>query len=305
MSRTLLIGNPATTWREWLKAHRGGRDLLCLDPSDPQQGIPGRLTLLRGDRPIYSRFYGSLDPQRAPHVLFAALVQALTVADDDVLIQGFPYRPTPVLRQVLFLLTQLIQPDEIVVAMGSDLDLDGFPVGPEEVQLEKAFPAMVLQAQRKALWLRQIERCEPHEVRLNRVTLDGVRLGSGVSLTAQDRERVGLADALHAERNGKTLLVVAEYEPTEDALMRALDGTGCARAHFAHPESYGDLMCSFAHANGEDFGYGFLREIDWENGLMKIDCDAVPPAPVRLLRLGALRVDRDGNELGELKPWQV
>jgi polynucleotide 5'-kinase involved in rRNA processing len=68
---------------------------------------------------------------------------------------------------------------------------------------------------------------------------------------------------------------------------------------------YRNLLCSFAKQSGEDFGMGILTDIDWNSMRAYAQCTAVPPAPVRILRLGSLRVDSNGHELGEVRPWQV
>lgn len=305
MGRTLLIGNPRVTWREWLRDHRGKRDLLCLDPSDPAQEIPARLALFRGEYPIRTRFYGSLDPQRAPHVLVGALAAAMPRMGEDAIVQLFAYRPSPLMRQVAMLLAQTLAPSRIVVAEGTELDMDGWPVGPEKVELEENFPPMVQHAQRKAQWLRLIEECGPHDVDLRSVTLEGSRLGSGKALGSEERTRAGLRGAVHAERCGKSLLVVSPEDPDDGEVARALDVTGCAKAQFVHPGEYTNLLCAFARESGEEIGMGIVQSIDWEARRLQALCTAVPPAPVKILRLGSLRVDPNGRELGEGRPWQL
>ncbi|HEY0867593.1 MAG TPA: hypothetical protein VGE01_09445 [Fimbriimonas sp.] len=299
MGKTLLIGHHGVSWRDWLKEHRGNRDLLCLDPAESYAGPPARFVLVRGNRPVYHRFYGSLDAQRAPHVMMASLAQALFVAEEDALIQLFPYRPFPLLRQIVALIAQLVQPSAILVAQGTALDLDGFPVGPEEVELGKSFPLLVMQAQRKAQWMKLMEQCQEHDVDLRQVTIEGARFGSGENLT---REVEGV---LYAERCGSTLLMVSDEELSDAQIARALDSSHTARAHLVSPEAYRNLLCSFGRPNGEDFGMGTVAEIDWESLRARVLCTAIPPAPVRILRLGSLRIDPHGNELGEAKPWQV
>lgn len=300
MGRTLLIGTPQTSWRDWLRENRGKRDLLCLDPAEAEHEFLGRFVLLHGDRPIASRFFGSLDPQRAPHVLIAALSHALPSLSPDALVQLFAYRETPTLRQTAQLVVDLLRPTEILSPASLKLSS---PVTP--VDLEKSFTPNVQQAQRKAQWLKLREQTEPHIVDLRAVNVDGARLMTGQILDANARKANGLAEARHAERQGRTLFVVADYDPEESEIGYALDATGCSRAVFTHPETYEGLLCGFARNHGEDFGTGFIRTIDWDRLLATVDCDAVAPAPVQTLRLGALRVDADGNERGEVRPWQV
>ena len=305
MGRTLLLSTPETSWREWLKEQRGKRDLICLDPADPSQTPPGKLTLWSGNKPVYWRFYGSLDPGRAPHVLIAALAHMLPMAKDDALVQLFATRNTPLFRQVSTLVAQLVQPSEILVPKGCDLDLEGYPVGPEEVELEPAFPAMVQQAQRKAQWMKLVEGCTDHTVELRKVAIEGARLGSGKRLHPDDVAKAGLTGVTYAELCGGTLLLVAPEEPEEQAMSRALDHFHASRASIVDPAVYENLLCSFARQSGEDFGIGIVQCVDFVKGVAKIACTAVAPAPVRILRIGGLRVDLTGKELGDAKPWQV
>jgi hypothetical protein len=156
MGRTLLIGNPRTTWREWLKANREHRDLLCLDPSDTQQGLPGRVALFKGEHPAATRFYGALDPQRAPHVLVAALAEMLPQMGDHGIIQLFPYRAGPLMRQVAMLCAEISRPDRVLIASETEIESSCFTSEVEVVELEDAPSAHLQAAQRKAQWLRLI-----------------------------------------------------------------------------------------------------------------------------------------------------
>ncbi|MFI5385231.1 MAG: hypothetical protein ACHQ50_03830 [Fimbriimonadales bacterium] len=305
MGRTLLLSSASHSWREWLKEHRKDRDFICLDPAEPAQSPPGKLTLVRGSRPLYWRFYGSLDASRAPHVLVAALAQMLQQADDDAIVQLFPVRNSPLVRQLVSLCAQLVQPGEVLTPRSAHLDLEGFPVGPEEIEVEDAFPAMVQQAQRKAQWLKLIENCSEHEVDLKRTAIEGARLGTAASVQPDQLAAAGLAEAVYAEVASGTLLLVTESEPAEHVMARALDVFHASRATVVHPSAYDNLLCSFARQSGEDFGIGIVRTIDFSSGLARIACTAVPPAPVRILRIGGLRVDMAGRELGETRPWQV
>jgi len=305
VGRTLLIGHPGVSWREWLKEHRGNSDLLCLDPNEPSLGTPARLVLLKEHRPTFSRFYGSLDPQKGPHVVLAALAQAMPNLSEDAKVLLPPYRPTPLLRQLVSLAAQIVRPTEILVGKGTPLAHDGLPIGPEEVELEAAFPPLVQQAQRKAQWMKLLENSEMHEVSLREVSVEGARFGSGTILSADERKTAGLGVVLHAEKMGATLFIVAEGEVEEAEIARALDFTHCTKAQFAEPSWFENLLCSFARQSGEDFGMGMVQSMDWNARTARILCTAVPPAPVRILRLGTLRVDRTGRELGELRPWQV
>lgn len=301
MGRTVLLAESGFSWREWLRQHQGNADLLVLDPGDASHGPAGRIRVLRGERPVFDRFYGSLDPQKAPHLLVGAMVEALDLASPNLVVQLFPYRVTPVLRQTTQLLLQLLKPDRLLVNSGFSGQF-GLPC--ELVDLEKSLPTAVQSAQRKAQWLGMIEKCEEHSVDLSETVLSGSRLGAGDPLGEARKTKLGL-DGAYVEVSGTTLYVVTDSEYSDDVISRALDVTHCSRAHFVSPGVYEGVLCSFAKMGGEDFGFGFVRSVDFINLRAQVACSAIPPVPVPMLKLGSLRIDDRGNELGEMKPWQV
>lgn len=305
MGRTLLLGTDGASWYEWLKDNRKGRDLVVLDPADAHYGPAGRMWLIKGEKPAYSTFFGSIDPQRAPHILTAALAEFLDHASPDVLVQLFAYRPTPMLKQVAELLAFLMRPEQILIESKTAIARNGWPIGPEEIELPTGLPPVVVEAQRKAQWLKLIERCQRHEIPLHQCAIQGARLHSGVQLDELARHRAGLDNALHAEVCGSTLLIVTDGNLDEDVISRALDVTHVPRAQISHPRDYNDMLCAFVRTNGDEFGYGMIERIDFAEGVIHARADAVPPVPVPILRLGSLRVDKDGRERGELKPWQA
>ncbi len=279
-----------------MKDHRGARDILCLDPDEPDLGFPGRLSIIRDGKSIYTRFFGGLDPQRAPHILLAALADALPLLQDNSLILGFKYRPTPILRQSLLMLAQLSRPEQILVPAGLEMSRHGFPIGPEDVELPAAFPPMVHHAQRKAQWLKLNESTEMHSISLRDLPTEGVRIGSGAVV----HQNV-LPGSLYLEATGTTLLAVCPDEPVPDDLSKALDLTGTTKGMVVSPEEYDGLLCAFCRDSGEEFGFGYIHGIDWSTFTANIRSTAIPPAPVRLLRVGGLRIDDRGRERGELK----
>jgi polynucleotide 5'-kinase involved in rRNA processing len=165
----------------------------------------------------------------------------------------------------------------------------------EEIDLEKSLPAAVQTAQRKAQWLGMIEKCEEHSVDLSETVLSGSRLGAGEPIGEARKTKLGL-DGAYVEVSGTTLYLVTEADFSDDTISTALDVTGCSRAHFVSPSVYQGVLCSFAKLTGDDFGYGFLRSVDFINLRAQVLCTAIPPVPVPMLKLGSLRIDDRGNE---------
>jgi hypothetical protein len=276
-----------------------------LDPADANYEAPGQLVLFRGERPVVRRFFGSLDPARAPHVLVHTLASAMAQLGDSPLVQAYAYRPSPLLRQTLLLLAQLLQPERILIAEGTSLDQSGFPIGPETVALGAAFPPLVQGAQRKAHWMKLLEQSSDQEVDLSRVTLEGARLGSGQDCTSTIQGVLRNAPIARAETCGSSLLLVSPQDLDETEIARAMDATSSRRVHLTHPDAYQRVLCSFARQSGEDFAMGVVEQIDWERWTARVRSTAVPPAPVRILRLGSIRLDGSGNEHQEAAPWSI
>lgn len=305
MQRTLLIGHVGVTWREWLKTHRGEQPLICLDPADPSQAPPGRITLTVDEKTPAWRFYGSLDAQRAPHILLTALFKLAGQSPLPPIVQFPPYRPFPLLRQTLLAACELFQPERVIIAKGTEIDRNGFTVGPEEVELEQSFPNVVINAQRKAQWIKLADEATSHILPFDRITIEGTRLGSGSPVRSEELQKLAIPDLLYAETMGSSLLAVSKRDLDEHALAKLSDHFEAHRAVVSAPDSYWGLLCSFARETGEDFGIGFVERVDFPARTIQVRNTAVEGAPVRILRIGTLRLDSAGNELGEVKPWQV
>lgn len=299
MGRTLLVNHASASWRAWLKTNLGSRDLLVLDPADANYVQPGVFTLIKKDKPVWSQFYGSLDPMRSPHLLIASLVKGLEMASEDAVILLFAYRSTPLMRQVYQLVQEIAKPERTLIPSALEKALQG-----EVVDVDKSMPPSVQTAQRKAHWLDLLERCEPHTVDLRAAELQGTRLGSGYELTATQRSKLNLESA-YAEVVGASLFLVTDEELEERVISRAMDYAHANKVFVALRDSYDGLICSFAKTNGEDFGFGYIENLDFDSMVARVRCTAVPPVPVPIFRIGSLRIDAAGNEHGETRPWQV
>lgn len=305
MPTTVLIGSPETSWREWLDSERGKRDLIVADPADTTFGTPAALSLYRGKKCVKWVFVGSLDGAKNPIAMVSGLAELMHEAGGDALILFPKFRAAPVARQLLTAMAQVAKPDQILMPTEGEVPAEGWPVGPEPVDLVPEFPPMVQAAQRRARWLEMLERTHDHEALIQNVAIQGARLGSGIPLTTDQRERLGIEGLVWAEICGPALLLICKQTIDEDELGRALDLTHCSKAFVVDSLAYSGKICSFAKQSGEDYGMGLIEELDFARGLILVRCDAVPPSPVRIIKLGLLRVESGGKELGEDKPWAV
>ncbi|MBL8048771.1 MAG: hypothetical protein JNJ45_08820 [Chthonomonas sp.] len=305
MPRTILIGTANHSWRSYIREHRGDRDLAVLDPMDAHHGTPGRLALYHGDKCVDWVFLGAIDAQKNPLALIAGSIRLLAQSSDDTLILFPNFQGVPAARQLLLQLAQLIQPGEIFVPSGSKIAVHPWPVGAEHVEVEAEFPEMVQLAQRRARWIAMLEQCEDHVIPLDEIDYMFSRFGSGRRVPSDHFDRAGISGVLWAERAAQTLLIVARRDFDDDELAGLLNVGHATKLMFLDPLSFSGLLCSFARQDGEEMGMGMIEEASFTEGVIKVRCQAVAPAPVRILKIGHLRIDSLGRELHEIRPWTV
>ncbi|MCX7799668.1 MAG: hypothetical protein N2109_04925 [Fimbriimonadales bacterium] len=302
MPLTLLVGGPGDSFRELRKEHPDA-PWLCLDPADPDTGLLGRIALQRQEGWLW-RFYGSLNPLRSPHVVLGALAELLPLLGGEGFVRLFPWRRAPLARELALVVDRLVRPDRIVCADPDALQERGWSTGPQTIELPNPFPQVVVQAQRRAHWHALLSRATLCELPLNDTLLMGARIGSGSRLDAAALSDAGVR-AVWAERTEGTLYLVCEQPPGDEALRRAAQNVGCDRSEAVPTERFAGLLCGLARLNGDDFALGVLQGIDFKEGTIRVWTDAVPPVSAPILKLGGLRLDAKGAELGELRPWQV
>lgn len=293
MGLTLLVGVVGHSWRGWLDGFEG--PVCVADPHLGDFGYPGRVGVLESGKITDWRFVGSLEGTRNPLGLVLGCLDLVRDWDDGAVI-GPVGKDSPASRQLLISLAQGLGVERIVIPKGSGFGGWGWPVGPEEVGVSADFPALVKDAQRRARWLSLIEDSGVHEVVLADVRVMGARLGSG--------RRVDLGAGL-AEVGGSVLHWVTREEVGEDRISALMNEFHVGRVNLVDPRTYHGTICSFAHEEGRDFGMGVVKRFDEERGVVEILSPAVVPAPVRILKLGSLRVDSQGREIGEHAPWAV
>lgn len=290
--KTLCVLDPRWTWKDWIDSHGKGRPILTLDPAV----LPGRLTLQDAGRVRAWRFSGSCDPGRSPlNTLSGAVALAQAAGDRWV---AFLFHPgqSILLNELALQIAQCLQPSEILVPEGSSLDSKGWPIGAQSVQLEPGFPPVVREAQRRAQWLDFTQSCTEFTAQLTDFEVMGARIGQGIPFF--DDRLKGLAWAW-----GSHLHVIAQQQPSDDLVSQWCAMTHTQRLNFARPSDYEGLLCATSEQDGRDLGMATIREIDLESG--SITLAGTLDGPFRILKVGTVRIDSAGRELGEVKPWTV
>lgn len=297
MSRTLLVGDRGGSWRGTAAWPGESAEILCLDAASGDWTTPGRLSLLRGGKVVAWSFLGCLEARWNPIAFLAGVGYLVGVAGTEFTVVMPPVPASPLGRNLTIEAIRIVRPDRIAVSGPGMESALPWPIGPEVLESSETMPSLVSEAQRRARWLELFERCEPHTINLGSVPAIGARLGSG--------ERVECGLPGWTEVCGYTLFCVSEGEVEEIDISHALDVSGATKFRHVQPGAYQGLLCAFARQDGEDFGMGVIDSFDPESGLISARSDAVPPAPVRILKFGTLRLDDSGRELGHVGPWTV
>lgn len=300
---TALIGEPRFRWTPWLAEHLKQRDLLVLDPGDTHFGPAARAVLMRGQEPVAWRLVGSLDPGRQPLALARSAAQLLPHAGLDLVVQLPTFRPQPVVRQLLQTLLAIVQPTELLMPEGADIDMEGWGLGPETVSLPEGFPPLVETAKRRSRWIETQEHAAIHEVAIDQAVLLDARLGTGDPVRLPNEPL--LAPILYAEKSAGTLYVVTSEAISEPTAARAMQHTHTQRLHAVLESDFEHVICAMVRQNGDPVGLGFIERAEFSKGRLIVRSQAIPGAGATSLQLGCLRVDGEGKERGELKPWSI
>lgn len=301
MAITVLLGSRQFSWKNWLEANLGERPLLVLDPADTHFGPATRLELMRREELLDWRLVASITPTRDPMgILTAAAV--LKPKIDFVAVLA-PLTRSPIMRQLTADLCQVLGPSEILCPVGDDVDADLLPIGAATVELPAALPAIVGQAQRRARWIEAQQNASLHEVKLDEVTVLGAKLGSGLSL--HGGPNVELGPYLHLEISDGGLFGVSNEPVNEGQNNVVLAKNKANKITGALTEEYAHVVCSLNKQSGEPVAIGFIERAEFARNRLIVRSDLVNMRAVRQIVLGQTRVDGEGRELTEVRPWSI
>ncbi|MEZ5164019.1 MAG: hypothetical protein R2688_09795 [Fimbriimonadaceae bacterium] len=223
MGRTLLVHSGRENWRAWQKEHAPDHDLLILDPANSDFAAPTRCLLIRQGKVTATWFTGAIQASRNPLALLVGMTRLLTHAGENLIVVAPPVSLTPISKQILLSIAHQVAWDEIHIPSGHGCREWPWPIGPEEMEWEEGVPPLVRTAQRQSRWLELIENSELHEVWLDQVRLEGVRLGSGLVVKGE------LDDSI-CEVSGGVLLVVTDQELDDQDVSVAMDHAHASRS---------------------------------------------------------------------------
>lgn len=200
-------------------------------------------------------------------------------------------------RELHQTLVQFFPFASILAPEGGNVNLEGWPIGPETIELPLELPQVALQAQRRSRWIELLDSTNEIELDLRRIDAFGARFRAG--------QAVQVPSALYAELLGTTLYLVVENSPPEAEIARLMDTVGAVKAHITRPTDFEGVIVSFAHENRLDFVMGRIKCVDFESLRATIQTPAENLGSARSIFFGLMRVDDKGRELPEHAPWTL
>lgn len=110
---------------------------------------------------------------------------------------------------------------------------------------------------------------------------------------------------LHAEVTGRGIFMIAERACRASGQRAVEELFKTSSITIATSESFRDLLVGLADENGNTLGVGIIQAIDFKQRFLFVLSPLKTISPVKVVQFGAMRVSRDGIELGTLKQGDI
>ncbi len=298
MGATLLINHPRWTWREWLRHELGDTPLLIADPSFSDYGWAGRISIYREGRVRGWRFVGATDSAQAPLAVLAGTSRLLREMPENYFLLAPSGLTGPATRELIYSMAEMVELDRCLIPSKSAYARWKWPWPTEAIEMEAQTPDYILRAHRRAKWVEMLDLGNLQEFDLADVVIQQARLGAGFKMDLSEWGGIGWAA-------GSVLHVVTDQDIDEYAAARLMDEAHARRISLIHPSEYRGLLCSLARSDGRDVGMGIVHSFDPQTQKLVLHTTAEEGSRANIVRLGLLKLDETGNEVGDLRPWTV
>jgi len=169
-------------------------------------------------------------------------------------------------------------------------------------------PAEFRTARRRMNFHRHFNDAHGHIIRLDDVCFWNTWLGSGRPMKWQYVKFVEdslKCKVLHAEVTGAGIIFVTERR-CDPAGRRALEEEFKTRSITLIPGTFfQNLLVGLADENGTTLNVALLQAIDFKQRFMFVLSPIKTISPIKVVIFGAMRVTREGEELGVLRPGEL
>ena len=147
-----------------------------------------------------------------------------------------------------------------------------------------------------------------HLIRMDDVNLRNTWLGSGRPMKWQYRKFIEDAlkcPVLHVEVTGQGIFIVSERMCSMTNREALEEQFKTANIIASTGEAFKNVMVGLADENGSTLNVGLLQTIDFKHRFLFVLSPIKTISPVRVVQFGSIRVTREGEELGIIKPGEM
>jgi len=176
---------------------------------------------------------------------------------------------------------------------------------PDEVRSK---PVELRIARRRLQFYEYFKNADSHKIRMDDVGFRGTLFGTGLRISWRNFrtiERVIRARVLHAEVASGAAYVVVECKPEGLDIKALAERYGAREYYVVCGKDFVNVLVALCDADGEVIDLGLIEEMDFEQRHMHVITPAMTVSPVRLVEFGAMRILRDGTELGHIRFGEI
>jgi polynucleotide 5'-hydroxyl-kinase GRC3/NOL9 len=272
--------------------------------------------------PIALRFVGAVSPAGHNLPLAAGLKRladkASAMGADVLLVDTTGFVLGPAARRLKYHKIDLLAPQHLIALQRDDelepilrlfegrkgMAISRLPVSPHvfprSFQIRRSY-----RAQRFADYFRRSS--------LVRLSLDGIVLQGGWIHSGKPLDLAGLRSlseelripVVWGERGQEEAFLLVQGEPSPDGLSLAKNRLDVPVLRITAIDAIRGLLLGLADAENELLALGLLQDLDPASGGAVCLSPCADPTRVRILHFGSIRLERSGEELGEVAMCQV
>lgn len=175
-------------------------------------------------------------------------------------------------------------------------------------ELARRKPPEFRAARRQLNFYRHFHDAPGHIIRLDEVSLWNTWFRTGRPLKWQFMKFIEDAlkcRILHAEVTGEGLFIVSERSCQAQGRNLLEEQFKTDKITVVTAESFRNLLVGLADENGNALNVGLIQAIDFKQRFMFVLSPMKTASPVKVVQFGAMRVTKEGKELGVLKQGEL
>lgn len=163
-------------------------------------------------------------------------------------------------------------------------------------------------ARRRSNYYKHFADSHGHLIRLDDVSLWNTWLGAGRPMKWQYVKSIEdslKCPVLHVEVTGQGIFIVSERPCSMEHREELEEQFKTANITAVTGETFRNVLVGLADENANTINVGLLQAIDFKHRYLFVISPIKTVSPVRIVQFGSLRVTKEGEELGVIKPGEM